>query len=186
MMGIEGHWLIGVRRVYSPHQDCRSISATDIDLLVLHGISLPPGEFGGPYIEQFFCNQLDARVHPFFRDISHLRVSAHVVVYRSGEAVQFVSFDKSAWHAGESEYQGRVGCNEFSIGIELEGVDHLPYTEPQYFTLAQITVTLLRKYPLIRPERIVAHSDISPGRKSDPGPSFDWTMFRSLLREWSF
>jgi N-acetyl-anhydromuramoyl-L-alanine amidase len=176
MMGIQDHWLLGVRRVHSPHRDCRSIPATDIDLLVLHGISLPPGEFGGPYIEQFFCNQLNTRVHPYFRDLSHFRVSAHVVVYRSGEPVQFVPFDKRAWHAGESEYQGRVSCNDFSIGIELEGVDDLPYAKPQYFTLAQITVTLLRNYPCMRPERIVAHSDISPGRK-------DWTTFRSLLRK---
>jgi AmpD protein len=134
-IGIESHWLIGARRAHSPNQDVRPIPAAEIDLLVIHSISLPPGSFGEAYIEQFFCNQLDPDAHPYFQGISHLRVSAHLLIYRSGETVQFVPFDQRAWHAGESQYQGRSGCNDFSLGIELEGTDKAPYTDTQYGSL---------------------------------------------------
>ena len=183
--GIESHWLIGARRSRSPNQDARPIPASEIDLLVIHGISLPPGSFGGAYIEQFFCNQLDRTAHHYFQEIFHLRVSAHLLINRLGETVQFVSFDRRAWHAGESRYQGRNSCNDFSLGIELEGTDETPYTDAQYLKLAEIAQTLFRTYPRLCPERIVGHSDIAPARKTDPGSSFDWTKYRSLLRNFS-
>ncbi len=181
--GIEGHWLLGVRRCPSPNQDSRPIPVTEMGLIIIHGISLPPGDFGGAYIEKFFCNRLNPHSHAYFATISQLRVSAHVLIYRSGEAVQFVPFDMKAWHAGESQYEGRSSCNDFSIGIELEGTDDIPYTDAQYLQLAKITRMLIRYYPRLRPERIVPHSDVSPGRKTDPGPSFDWVRCRSLLEE---
>ena len=180
-VGIESHWLIGARRALSPNQDARPIPASEINLLVIHSISLPPGSFGGAYIEQFFCNQLDSAAHPYFRDISHLRVSAHLLIYRTGETVQCVSFDQRAWHAGESQYQGRGRCNDFSVGIELEGTDKAPYTDSQYVKLAEVTQRLFRSYPRLLPEKIVGHGDIAPGRKTDPGPSFDWTRYHSIL-----
>jgi len=160
----------------------RPIPASEIDLLVIHSISLPPGSFGGAYIEQFFSNQLDPNAHPYFQEISHLRVSAHLLIYRSGERVQFVSFDQRAWHAGESQYRGRSSCNDFSLGIELEGTDKTSYTDTQYVKLAEVTQSLFRSYPRLLPERIVGHADIAAGRKTDPGPSFDWTRYRSLLQ----
>ena len=180
--GIESHWLVGARRSHSPNQDARPIPASEIDLLIIHGISLPPGNFGGAYIEQFFCNQLDRSAHHYFQKIVHLRVSAHLLIYRSGETVQFVPFDQSAWHAGESEYQGRSSCNDFSLGIELEGTDKIPYADAQYLKLAEITEILFRTYLRLRPERIVGHSDVAAARKTDPGASFDWAQYRSLLR----
>jgi AmpD protein len=181
-IGIESDWLIGARRVHSPNQDVRPIPASEIDLLVIHSISLPPGSFGGGYIEQFFCNQLDANAHPYFQEISRLRVSAHLLIYRTGDTVQFVPFNQRAWHAGESQYQGRSSCNDFSIGIELEGTDKTPYAETQYVKLAEVTLSLFRTYPRLLPARIVGHSEIAPERKTDPSPSFDWTLYRSLLR----
>ena len=181
-IGIESHWLIGARRADSPNQDERPIPASEIDLLAIHSISLPPGSFGEAYIEQFFCNQLDPNAHPYFQEISNLRVSAHLLIYRSGETVQFVPFDLRAWHAGESRYQGRSSCNDFSFGIELEGTDKTPHTDTQYVKLAEVTQSLFRSYPRLLPERIVGHSDIAPERKTDPGPSFDWTRYRSLLQ----
>jgi N-acetyl-anhydromuramoyl-L-alanine amidase len=180
-IGIESHWIVGARRAHSPNQDVRPIPASEIDLVVIHGISLPPGRFVGTYIEQFFCNQLDPRAHPYFQEISCLRVSAHLLIYRSGERVQFASFDQRAWHAGESQYQGRNSCNDFSIGIELEGADQTYYTDIQYVKLAEVTESLFRSYPRLLPERIVGHSDIAPGRKTDPGPSFEWARYRLLL-----
>ena len=182
-LGIESHWLIGARHAHSPNQDARPIAASEIDLLVIHSISLPPGSFGGAYIEQFFCNQLDPDAHPYFQEVSHLRVSAHLLIYRSGETAQFVPFDQRAWHAGESQYQGPSSCNDFSLGIELEGTDETPYTDPQYVKLAEVTQSLFGSYPRLLPERIVGHGDIAPGRKTDPGPSFAWTRYHSLLRD---
>jgi N-acetyl-anhydromuramoyl-L-alanine amidase len=181
-IGIDRHWLVGARRAHSPNQDVRPIPPSEIDVLVIHSISLPPGSFRGAYIEQFFCNQLDPGAHPYFQEISHLHVSAHLLIYRSGEAVQFVPFDQRAWHAGDSEYRGRSSCNDFSIGIELEGTDNTPYTDAQYGELARITQSLLRSYPRLLPRSIVGHCDVSPGRKTDPGPSFDWTRYRLLLQ----
>lgn len=179
--GIENHWLTGTRRNQSPNHDARPISEAEIDLLVIHGISLPPGEFGGIYIEQYFRNLLQPAEHPFFHTVWHLRVSAHLLIYRSGETVQFVPFDKRAWHAGQSQYKGRNSCNDFSIGIELEGTDYIAYTDEQYLKLAEITKALFEHYPRLSPQRIVAHSDVSSGRKTDPGPSFDWIRYRLLI-----
>lgn len=150
-------------------------------LLVIHNISLPPAQFGGSFVEAFFCNQLDAQAHPYFATIASLQVSAHCLIKRSGEAVQFVSFDDRAWHAGQSCFQGVTNCNDFSIGIELEGTDDTPYTDAQYHSLVAVTRLLLRTYPRISVDCIVGHSDISPGRKTDPGAAFDWRHLRERL-----
>ncbi|AEG02688.1 1,6-anhydro-N-acetylmuramyl-L-alanine amidase AmpD [Methylomonas methanica] len=165
---------------YSPNCDARP-DAADISLLVIHCISLPPEQFGGPYIEQLFCNHLDTDAHPYFQEIARLRVSAHVVIRRDGELLQFVPFDQRAWHAGVSCYQGRERCNDFSIGIELEGSVNQSYCEPQYQKLIELTQLLLTHYPKLNLERIVGHSDIAPGRKDDPGGRFDWRRYRAGL-----
>lgn len=174
--------LTGVRQVLSPHFDERPAGTTP-DLIVIHGISLPPGQFGGPWIEQLFTGNLRRDAHPAFHDISALRVSAHVVIRRDGAITQYVPFGKRAWHAGQSQYQGRGACNDFSIGIELEGADTTPYTDAQYESLAELVAALLAAYPTLSAQRIAGHSDIAPGRKSDPGPAFDWTRWRHMLRE---
>ena len=173
-------WLDGARQVRSPNCDERP-AGTVIDLLVLHGISLPPGEYGGPYIESFFTNRLDVSRHPYFREIAALRVSAHLLLRRDGEVVQFVPCTRRAWHAGVSVFRGRERCNDFSIGIELEGTDTDPYADPQYARLAAVIRQLRLAYPAIAEDHIVGHSDIAPGRKTDPGPSFDWPRLRRLL-----
>lgn len=178
-MRLNDGWLVGARRVPSPHFDCRPEDVSP-SLLVVHNISLPPGEFGGPWIDALFTGTLDASVHPFFAEIAHLRVSAHCLIRRDGEIVQYVPFDKRAWHAGVSCYQGRERCNDFSIGIELEGTDTLPYTDIQYQQLAAVTRALITRYPSIA-EHITGHSDIAPHRKTDPGPAFDWLCFRARL-----
>jgi AmpD protein len=149
-----------------------------ITLLVIHNISLPPGEFGGDGIERLFTNQLDCAAHPYYRTLEGLRVSAHFLIRRTGELLQFVPCAKRAWHAGISTWCGRSGCNDFSIGIELEGTDVLPYTEPQYRVLAQLTRALQSAYPIAA---IAGHCDIAPARKTDPGASFDWPRFRSSI-----
>jgi len=154
-----------------------------IDLLVLHNISLPPGEFGGPWIDQLFLNRLDPAAHPYFAEIAHLRVSAHLLIRRDGSLTQYVPFHRRAWHAGVSSFQGREGCNDFSIGIELEGSDHQPFAPAQYEVLAPVVAALRSAYPAITPDRIVGHSDIAPGRKSDPGPCFDWQRLRGMLAD---
>lgn len=166
--------------IASPNCDDRPVG-TVIDLLVIHGISLPPGKFGGDAIQALFTNQLDPTAHPYFQTIAHLKVSAHVLIRRDGEVIQFVPFQKRAWHAGESSFQERKRCNDFSIGIELEGADTVPYEPIQYRRLAELTRVLMRFYPGITPQRIVGHSDIAPGRKTDPGPAFDWQYFFNLL-----
>ena len=145
------------------------------ELIVIHGISLPPGKYGGPEIEALFTNSLDPDAHPYFAEISGLEVSAHFLVRRTGEVVQFVSTDMRAWHAGVSCWQGQEQCNDFSIGVELEGCDDEAYTDPQYEALNQLLGTLTKQYPDIRHDAIVGHSDIAPGRKTDPGPAFDWS-----------
>jgi AmpD protein len=164
----------------SPNQDERPPDSI-IDLLVIHNISLPPGEFGGPWIDDLFHNRLDRSAHPYFQEITELKVSAHLLIRRNGELIQYVPLHCRAWHAGDSCFEGREKCNDFSIGIELEGADDIPYTPEQYATLIDITQELLSRFPAITPERIKGHCDIAPGRKSDPGPAFDWEHFRKLL-----
>lgn len=179
-MKINQHWLTGITRIPSPNFDERP-DPTDISLLVIHCISLPPGEFGNCYIDQLFCNQLDPNEHPYFEEIHQLTVSAHILIKRTGEIVQYVPFDKRAWHAGKSEHEGRERCNDFSIGIELEGTESIEYTDRQYLQLATVTRTLLEAYPKLSAQRITGHSDIAPGRKKDPGASFDWQRLLRLL-----
>lgn len=182
------NWLDGVqvRRCPSPHCDART-AAEPVSLLVVHNISLPPGQFGGPYIDQLFCGELPAQAHPYFAEIYQLRVSAHCLIRRDGEIVQYVPFNQRAWHAGVSAFAGQPRCNDYSVGIELEGTDDLPYTDAQYRRLVQVTALLLRAYPAMCPPdgalRIAGHSDIAPGRKTDPGPAFDWDYFHALLAQ---
>jgi AmpD protein len=171
----------GVRQVLSPHCDARPAGVVP-DLIVMHGISLPPGQFGGPWIDKLFTGNLPREVHPYFAEIHGMRVSAHLLVRRDGELVQFVPFTQRAWHAGASQYQGRNACNDFSIGIEMEGSDDVPYEAPQYPAAAAAIRALLKAYPTLDAARLVGHSDIAPGRKTDPGPSFDWAALRALLR----
>ena len=174
------HLLSGARQVLSPYFDERPTGMVP-ELLIVHGISLPPGEFGGPWIDRLFTGTLPADAHPEFRERASLRVSAHALIRRDGEIVQYVPFAQRAWHAGKSEYAGRTSCNDFSIGIELEGTDHTPYEDAQYSSLAALVTALLTAYPSLSAERVVGHSDIAPGRKTDPGPHFEWPRFRSLL-----
>jgi AmpD protein len=169
--------LPGVRWVASPNFDLRPDPAA-IDLVVLHGISLPPGRFGGRGVEQLFTNTLDAAAHPYFESTAALRVSAHFYVRRSGEIVQFVACRDRAWHAGASTWRGRERCNDFSVGIELEGTDLHPYAGAQYRAGAKLVAAIRRRYPVTD---IVGHSDIAPGRKTDPGAAFDWPRFRAAL-----
>lgn len=171
--------LSAARHVPSPNCDERA--AGDLDLIVIHGISLPPGEFGGGWIEDLFTNRLDPGAHPYFARIQGLRVSAHLLIRRTGELVQFVPFHRRAWHAGPSEYRGRPGCNDYSVGIELEGTDEIPYSSVQYRRLAETIHTLVDTYPGLSRERVVGHEHISPGRKTDPGPAFDWPRLERLL-----
>lgn len=178
-LGRDG-WLVGVRRIRSPNHDARPAGAP-IDLLIVHGISLPPGRFGGPWVERLFANRLDPAAHPYFATIAALRVSAHLFVRRDGSVVQFVPLAARAWHAGESRFEGRSRCNDFSLGIELEGTDDRPYTQRQYARLASLARLLMRAYPGITPRRIVGHSEVAPGRKTDPGAGFDWRGFRARL-----
>jgi AmpD protein len=173
-------WLSTVARLPSPNADARP-AGCEASLIVVHGISLPPGEFGGPWIDQLFTNCLPAEEHEYFAGIAHLRVSAHVVIRRDGEIRQYVPFSARAWHAGESNWCGRQRCNDFSIGIELEGSDEIPYEDVQYAQLAAIISMLRQRYPALREAEIVGHADIAPGRKTDPGPAFDWTRFDAEL-----
>lgn len=161
------------RQCPSPNRDERPGSA-DPELLIIHGISLPPGEFGGPEIEQLFMNALDWDGHPYFDEIRGLEVSSHLLIRRDGELVQFVPFTFRAWHVGDSFFRGRNRCNDFSIGIELEGEDNSNYDDRQYEVLIAVTRALLAAFPGLSVRKIAAHSDVSPGRKTDPGPAFDW------------
>jgi AmpD protein len=174
--------LTGARQVLSPHCDARPAGMAP-ELLVVHGISLPPGEFGGPWIDRLFTGTLPAEAHPYFREIAATRVSAHALIRRDGQIVQYVPFGERAWHAGISQYRGRPACNDFSVGVELEGTGDTPYTEVQYQRLAALAAALLACYASLSAQAIVGHSDIAPGRKSDPGASFDWPRFRALLKE---
>jgi N-acetyl-anhydromuramoyl-L-alanine amidase len=170
--------LEGVRQVLSPHHDARP-DGVAADLLVIHNISLPPDEFGGPWIEKLFNGHLPPDAHPYFATIHSARVSAHLLVRRDGEIVQFVPFHRRAWHAGVSQYEGRAACNDFSIGIEIEGADAIDFEDAQYDAARQIVQALLLAYPTLSPTRLTGHSDIAPGRKTDPGPAFDWARLRS-------
>lgn len=174
------HWLARVRRLPSPNCDARP-EAGDVSLLVIHNISLPPGRFGGPWINDLFLNRLDHSAHPYFETLRGLTVSAHCCIFRDGRLVQYVPFDRRAWHAGKSQFKGRERCNDFSIGIELEGCDSKPFTQAQYRRLSVVTRALLGTYPKLTRSRIVGHSDIAPGRKTDPGPGFDWARFKTEL-----
>jgi len=173
--------LVGVRQVLSPHFDARPAGVVP-ELIVVHGISLPPGEFGGPWIDRLFTGGLPPDAHPYFRDIACARVSAHTLIRRDGRIVQYVPFSERAWHAGQSQYRGRSTCNDFSVGIELEGSDDTPYSEAQYEQLAALVEALLDAYPSLTSEHITGHSDIAPGRKTDPGPAFEWERWRALLQ----
>jgi AmpD protein len=175
------HRLVGVAFVPSPNCDPRP-QGVDIELVVIHGISLPPGHFGGPYIEQLFTNSLDEKAHPYFAQIADLRVSAHLLIRRNGDLVQFVPFNLRAWHAGVSSWGGRSRCNDFSIGIELEGTDTVPYTDQQYATLNAVLETLQAHYPI---KGVAGHCHIAPGRKLDPGPSFDWDRLEGVPLKFS-
>jgi N-acetyl-anhydromuramoyl-L-alanine amidase len=170
----------GARQVASPNHDARP-PGVEADLIVVHGISLPPGEFGGPWIDRLFTNTLPPEVHPYFAEVGPLRVSSHVVIERDGAVTQYVRFTERAWHAGTSSYQGREACNDFSVGVELEGTDTLPYEAAQYAALAEVVTALCVAYPRLSPHRLVGHSDIAPGRKTDPGPAFDWPRARRLI-----
>jgi AmpD protein len=173
--------LLGVEFVASPNCDDRPAGCRP-ELVVIHGISLPPGEFGGPWIERLFTNSLPADEHPYFATIAGLRVSAHALIRRDGRIVQFVPFGRRAWHAGESSWCGRERCNDYSIGIELEGTDGSSYAERQYSSLAMLLAALIDAYPGLTAETLAGHSDVAPGRKTDPGTGFDWPRLRSLLR----
>lgn len=181
-MEIKEHWLSTARHLPSPNSSERPPD-TAISLLVIHSISLPPGEFGGPHIDALFCNALDGGAHPYFAEICQLQVSAHLLIRRDGSIVQYVPFHRKAWHAGRSSFGGREECNDFSIGIELEGTDTDIFTPEQYRQLATISRLLLAQYPHLTEDRIAGHSDIAPGRKSDPGPGFDWEHYRKALRQ---
>lgn len=177
---IENGTLTAQRQVPSPHFSARP-NVEDISLLVIHYISLPPEEFGGDFIDRFFQGTLDPTLHPYFEEIKELRVSAHCLINRQGEVTQYVNFNEMAWHAGVSCFDGREKCNEFSIGIELEGSNNQPFTEAQYQSLAKLSQAILQNYPKITPLRITGHSDIAPERKIDPGQYFDWAYYRKLL-----
>lgn len=173
-------WVEPARHLLSPHCDARPLP-DDISLLVIHGISLPPGEFGGPYVEQLFLGTLDCSLHPYFAGLQGLRVSSHFFIRRDGELLQFVSCLERAWHAGQSHFAGRDRCNDFSLGIELEGTDQQAYTAAQYDVLAELTQALQTCWPQLRADRIVGHEHIAPGRKTDPGPAFDWLRYRAMM-----
>lgn len=177
----QGEWLTGARSVLSPNCDDRPDN-TDIELLVIHGISLPPKQYGGAFIEQLFTNTLDAKTHPYFAEIHELRVSSHLLIDRKGKVTQYVPFIKRAWHAGESVFNGRSQCNDFAIGIELEGCDEEAYCDVQYESLAVVTNLICQRWQKITKDRIVGHSDIAPGRKTDPGSAFDKNYYFSLLK----
>lgn len=175
-IGADG-WCSGVRHIASPNWDSRP-PGVSIDLLVVHNISLPPGQFGGDYVTDLFTNRLDCDAHPYFERLRNLRVSAHFLIRRDGEIVQFVSTEARAWHAGVSAYCGRERCNDFSIGIELEGSDESAFESAQYVALATLTRALHSRYALAT---VAGHEHIAPGRKTDPGPFFDWALYRNSL-----
>lgn len=179
-MQIINHWLYPARHCLSPNHNDFPDDA-ELSLIVIHCISLPPGEFSGDYISQLFCNRLDPDQHPYFASIADNPVSAHSLIRRNGEIIQYVPFNKRAWHAGRSSYQNRQRCNDFSLGIELEGTETIAYEAIQYQQLAQLIDTLIAHYPSLSKQHITGHSHIAPDRKTDPGDSFDWCKFKALI-----
>ncbi len=179
-MRIEAGLIRNISYHLSPHHNERP-DERDISLAVVHNISLPPGQFTGDAVQQFFLNKLNFDAHPYYQTIKDLTVSAHLLIRRDGRLIQFVPFHLRAWHAGVSEFQGRADCNDFSIGIELEGCDDLPFESSQYQSLANVLRLLIEHYPKMTKERVVGHSDIAPGRKTDPGPAFDWNYLTQLI-----
>ena len=177
---IDNGWLRAARHVPSPNCDDRP-AGVQPELILIHGISLPPGDFGGPWIDDLFLNRLDPSAHPYFVGIADLRVSSHLLIRRDGELVQYVPFHARAWHAGVSCYRGREACNDFAIGIELEGSDEIPYTDVQYLRLAAVIRLLRHHYPALAEDAVAGHSDVAPGRKTDPGPAFEWPRLAMLL-----
>lgn len=177
---IDNGWLCGVRVLASSNCDARPVGAT-VDALIVHGITLPPGQFGHGQVDCLFSNTLDTDRHTFYADLEGVHVSAHLLIERHGRLTQYVSFDQRAWHAGISEFDGRERVNDFAVGIELEGTDDCPYAPAQYRALADVAAALMRHYPHMTRERIVGHNDIAPGRKTDPGPAFDWPLFVQSL-----
>lgn len=175
-------WLASAQRLESPNFNDRPEHVAP-SLLVIHNISLPPGEFGGQNVEALFQNKLDWDAHPYYGEIKGLEVSAHCYIKRTGELIQFVPLNRRAWHAGQSSFAGQANCNDYSIGVELEGTDDQPFTPSQYEVLAELTREIRSRYPAITLDRITGHSDIAPNRKTDPGPHFDWTYFMSLMGE---
>lgn len=180
---LETGLLLQARQVASPNAD-EYPPGVQPDLIIVHGISLPPGDFGGPWIDRLFVNDLPADAHPYFRQIEGLKASSHLLIRRDGELVQYVSFQRRAWHAGVSTYQGRERCNDFSIGIELEGTDDQAYEAVQYQRLAMAIISLCNCYPSLSVQRIVGHSDVAPGRKTDPGDAFDWVRLHAMISAW--
>ena len=176
----DDHWLRGAKRLLSPNVDDRP-DEDDIALVVVHGISLPPGSFGTGLVEALFTNTLDATAHSALASLAGVRVSSHLLISRRGGVVQFAPFHRRAWHAGQSSYGGRAGCNAFAIGIELEGTDDTPYASAQYRRLAAVVKALFRRYPALSPSRVVGHAEVAPGRKTDPGPAFDWPRLLGSL-----
>lgn len=177
---IDNNWLNTASRVLSPNRNERP-GESSLGLIIVHNISLPPNQFGGGHIDQLFSNRLNPKEHPYFETIHNLKVSSHLLIKRNGEITQYVPFNQRAWHAGKSTYKGKENCNDFSIGIELEGADHIPYTAEQYKQLALCCQVIMQAYPAIGLSDIVGHNDVSPGRKTDPGESFEWPLFRSLM-----
>ncbi|MEE4251088.1 MAG: 1,6-anhydro-N-acetylmuramyl-L-alanine amidase AmpD [Alcanivoracaceae bacterium] len=178
LLTLKNHWVMEARHCPSPNFNARP-DACDISLIVIHNISLPPGQFGGLHIDELFCNCLDPHAHPYFAEIAAMEVSSHFLIRRDGELVQYVPCDKRAWHAGKSQWQGRENCNDFSIGIELEGSDHEPYTTMQYARLNEL-LDVLRQHYGIPPQALAGHDQIAPGRKTDPGPAFEWARVEGV------
>ncbi len=179
---VESGLIPAARQVPSPNFDDRPPEC-EPDLIIIHGISLPPGEFGGYWIDRFFTNCLDASSHPYFCEIADMKVSSHLLIRRDGELVQYVPLSKRAWHAGPSNFEGRDCCNDFSIGIELEGIDTLAYTDAQYDGLGDLIVAMRTSIATLADAPVVGHCDVAPGRKTDPGPAFDWARLRSRLAD---
>lgn len=180
-ISIQQGWLPQAKQISSPHFDSRP-NKQDISLLIIHYISLPPEQFGGHYIDDFFQGKLDIQAHPYFAQLENMRVSAHCLINRQGEITQYVNFEDRAWHAGVSQFQGREKCNDYAIGIELEGSNEQPFTAEQYEALIHLTQAIMIAYPRITLDRIVGHCDVSPERKIDPGQYFDWKYYLGSLK----